>query len=404
MSQVGQPSPRRFTKRILSAQSIRGLPPPTSGSVEYFDDSTPGLSLRITPKRTRTWSLLYRANGIQKRLTLGRYPAVGLADARELAQQAQRTVAKGGDPVGDKRAARHALTFEELAAEYIERYAKLEKKSWAEDQRQIDANLRPVWKMKAAEAVSRRDVRDLLDSMAAQGARIGANRTRALISKIYNFGLERELVDQNPAIGVAKVTRERSRERVLTADELRRVWAACDTQSPHVAAWFRLRLATAQRGGEILRMRWQDRIGEWWTVPADFVKNRQGHRVYLNPIAREILAGIIPTEGYEWVFPESLMGDFKHVSRRLARENRANVSDFRGHDLRRTAASVMTSGGVPRFIVARILNHSESRDITGVYDRYSYDREKRAAMVFWAKQLCAMLADQPLSHAGRFQL
>ena len=98
------------------------------------------------------------------------------------------------------------------------------------------------------------------------------------------------------------------------------------------------------------------------------------------------------------------MGDFKHVSRRLARENRANVSDFRGHDLRRTAASVMTSGGVPRIIVARVLNHSESRDITGVYDRYSYDREKQAAMVFWAKQLCAMLADRPLSHAGRFQL
>ena len=146
----------------------------------------------------------------------------------------------------------------------------------------------------------------------------------------YNFGLERELVDQNPAIGVAKVTRERSRERVLTADELRRVWAACDTQSPHVAAWFLLRLVTAQRGGEILRMRWQDRVGEWWTIQADFVKNQQGHRVYLNPLAREILAGIIPMEGCEWVFPESLMGDFKHVSRRLARANRANVSDFRG--------------------------------------------------------------------------
>ena len=404
MSQAAEPSARRSTKRILSAQSIRGLPPPASGSIEYFDDSTPGLSLRITPKNTRTWSLLYRTNGIQKRLTLGRYPAVGLADAREIAQEAQRTLAKGGDPVGDKRAARHALTFEELAAEYIERYAKLEKKSWAEDQRQIDANLRPVWKSKMAAAVSRRDVRDLLDRMAARGAKIGANRTRALISKIYSFGLERELVDQNPAIGVAKVARERSRERVLTADELRRIWAACDTQSPHVAAWFRLRLATAQRGGEILRMRWRDLVDEWWNIPADFVKNKKGHRVYLNRIAREVLAGMSPTEGSDWMFPESLMGDYKHVSRRLSRENRANVSDFRGHDLRRTAASFMTSGGVPRFIVARVLNHSEDRDITGVYDRYSYDREKRAAMVFWAKQLRAMLADRSLTPVGRFKL
>ena len=374
------------------------------GSVEYFDDATPGLSLRVTPKNTRTWSLLYRTNGVQKRLTLGRYPAVGLADARELAQDAQRTVAKGGDPVGVKRAARQALTFGELATEYIERYAKVEKKSWPEDQRQIDANLLPLWKNKLASTVSRRDVRDLLDRMAARGAKIGANRTRALISKIYNFGLERELIDQNPVVGVAKVARERSRERVLTPDELRRVWNACDTQSLYVAAWFRLRLATAQRGGEILQMRWQDLSGEWWNIPASFVKNRQGHRVYLNRIAREILNGVDRKEDCDWVFPQSLMGDYKHVSRRLASEARANVSNFRGHDLRRTAASLMTSGGVPRFIVARVLNHSEDRDITGVYDRYSYDREKRAAMMYWAKQLRAILADRPLSRAGRFKL
>ena len=391
-------------KRILSAQSIRGLRPPTSGSVEYFDDSTPGLSLRITPKDTRTWSLFYRTNGIQKRLTLGRYPAMGLADARELAHDAQRTVAKGGDPAADKRAARQAVTFKELAAEYIERHAKPRKKSWAEDQRQIDADLLPLWKHKLAAAVSRRDVRDLLDRMADRGASVGANRTRALVSKIYNFGLERELVDHNPANGVAKVGRERSRERVLSADELRRVWAACDTQSPHVAAWFRLRLVLAQRGGEILQMRWQDLAGQWWNLPPGFVKNKQGHRVYLNRLATGILSGFSPTEGCDWVFPESLMGDHKHVSRRLAGAIRANIKDFRGHDLRRTAASFMTSGGVPRFIVARVLNHSEDRDITGVYDRYSYDREKRAALTFWGKQLRAVLAGRSVTSAGRFRI
>ncbi len=85
------------------------------------------------------------------------------------------------------------------------------------------------------------------------------------------------------------------------------------------------------------------------------------------------------------------------MSRRLTRENRANIGDFRGHDLRRTAASFMTSGGVPRFVVARVLNHSEDRDITGVYDPYSYDREKRAALTFWGKQLRAVLADRPVT-------
>ena len=87
------------------------------------------------------------------------------------------------------------------------------------------------------------------------------------------------------------------------------------------------------------------------------------------------------------------MGDYKHVGRRLAQSTRANIiaeskatagvrdkADIRGHDLRRTAASSMASGGVPRFVIGRILNHSEEKDITSVYDRYSYDAEKKAAM------------------------
>jgi integrase len=119
-------------------------------------------------------------------------------------------------------------------------------------------------------AISRSDVREILDRIVARGSKVAANRVRALISKIYSFGLQRELVDHNPVVGVAKPTGEESRERVLTDDEIRRVWAACETQNDWVAAWFRLRLVTAQRGGELLQMRWQDidASGAWWTIPA----------------------------------------------------------------------------------------------------------------------------------------
>ena len=109
------------------------------------------------------------------------------------------------------------------------------------------------------------------------------------------------------------------------------------------------------------------------------------------------------------------MGDFKHVGRRLAQSTRANIvaepkangkardrADVRGHDLRRTAASLMASGGVPRFVISRILNHSEEKNITSVYDRYSYDAEKRRAMEFWDRQLTAVLANESLARVGRF--
>jgi integrase len=116
-----------------------------------------------------------------------------------------------------------------------------------------------------------------------------------------------------------------------------------------------------------------------------------------------------------WVFPKTRMGDYKHVGRRLAQSTRANIvtalkqagaarerADIRGHDLRRTAASFMASGGVPRFVISRILNHSEEKDITSVYDRYSYDAEKRRAMEFWDRLLTAVLANKSLPRVGRF--
>jgi integrase len=98
------------------------------------------------------------------------------------------------------------------------------------------------------------------------------------------------------------------------------------------------------------------------------------------------------------------MGGYKHVGRRLAQRTRANIvadpkppgaaldrADIRCHDLRRTAASLMASGGVPRFVISRILNHSADEDITSIYDRYSYHAEKREAMEFWNRQLTAIL-------------
>ena len=107
---------RESKRRILNASTLKALVPPPVGSVDHFDDLTPGLSLRITSNDVRTWTVFFRdKNERQNCLTLGRFPAVTLADARELAREAQRTVAKGGDPVAEKRAAREVLTFGELA-------------------------------------------------------------------------------------------------------------------------------------------------------------------------------------------------------------------------------------------------------------------------------------------------
>lgn len=415
-------SPRQPKRRILAATSLRALRPPRTGSVDYFDAMTPGLSLRITANDARTWTLFYRdKNGRQKRPSLGRLAAVSLAVARELAREAQLKVATGGDPVQEKRLAREVLTFGDLAKRYLDDYAKPNKRSWKEDERQLEAGLLPKWKNRPALEIASDDLLAVLNAKVREGAPVAANRYRALVSRIYTFGAEQRLVPatSNPVIGVKKPTKEATRERVLTADEIRRLWEACATQNAYVCAWFRLRLVTAQRGGELLQMRWQDidPKSHFWTIPAEFVKNAHGHRVFLNKTARALLATVPRDERSIWVFPKSFMGDYKHVGRRLAQSTRANIvavskkegtardrADIRGHDLRRTAASLMASGGVPRFVISRVLNHSEGEHITSVYDRYSYDGEKKAAMEFWGQQLTAILAGKSMSRIGRFAM
>jgi integrase len=409
-------------RRILNDTTIRSLRPPATGRVDYFDDLTPGLSLRVTANNARAWMVFYRnKNGRQKRLTLGRYPAVKLVDARELAREAQRNVAHGGDPVIEKRAAREVLTFGALAKEYIDNYAKPNKRSWQEDARQLNASLLPKWKMRPAAEISAEELLAVLNAKVRAGAPVAANRLRALVSRIFTYAAGQRLIapTANPVIGVKKPTKETTRDRVLTDSEIRRLWDACATQNAYVCAWFRLRLVTAQRGGELLQMRWQDidPKSHFWTIPGEFVKNAQGHRVYLNDTARKTLAGVPKLKKAVWVFPKSFMGDFKHVGRRLAQSTRANIvaqpktdgkerdrADVRGHDLRRTAASLMASGGVPRFVISRILNHSEEKNITSVYDRYSYDAEKRAAMEFWNRQLVAILKGRSALSVRRFAM
>lgn len=418
--QFPHPAVRRERRRILNDTSIRSIKAPAAGRIDYFDDATPGLSLRVTSNDVRTWTVFYRdKNGRQKRMTLGRYPAVKLVDARELARDAQRKVAHGGDPVVEKRAARDVLTFGDLATEYIDSHAKPNKRSWKEDERQLNATLLPKWKTRPAAEISAEDLLAVLNAKVKAGAPVAANRLRALVSRIFTFAAEQRLVPPtaNPVIGVKKPTKETTRDRVLTDDEIRRLWDACATQNPYVCGWFRLRLVTAQRGGELLQMRWQDidPKSHFWTIPAAFVKNAHGHRVYLNEAARKILDDVPRREEAIWVFPKSFMGDYKHVGRRLAQSTRANIvakpkangkerdrADVRGHDLRRTAASLMASGGVPRFVISRILNHSEEKNITSIYDRYGYDAEKRAAMEFWNRQLSAVLRGRSASKVRRF--
>lgn len=383
----------------LTDRTIKALKPPEHGQVDYFDDSPRGFGVRVSQSGHRSFFVMYRFQGRLRRHTLGPYPHLTLATARQMAKDALHAVAHGKDPGAAKQADRRAETFGELADDYLKSHAKPNKRSWKEDERILKHDLLPHWRGRKAKDITRRDVWAVLTPISDErGSPIMANRTLALARRIFNFGIEREIVPSNPCYKIKAPAAERERDRVLGHDELRALWKAL----PATPAWFqivfKLYLFTLQRHHEVLGMGRSeiDLEAGWWTIPASRTKNGLVHRVPLAPAVVELLSDWTRSNSHpEWVFPSPVhSGPLATLQKPVRLLRKLSGVEFRTHDLRRTAASNMTSIGIPRHTVARILNHLE-RDVTRVYDRYSYDAEKRSALRRWSDELVLLIKRDP---------
>ena len=330
----------------LTDRTVQALHPNPSRQVDYFDVRWPGFGVRVSPAGRKSWVVMYRFHGRVRRVTIGPYPYVSLADARARAQALMTQVFQGTDPAAVKAAERLAETFAQLAEEYLERHAKPRKRTWREDERILKRELLPHWgKMKAKE-VTRRDVRLLIDKVIDRGVTTYANRIFALARNIFNFALQRDIVDANPCHGLPQPQREHHRDRVLSESEIGVLWSEFEAERPLVAASYKLRLLTAQRGGEILGMGWDhiDFASAWWTIPPEIAKNGMAHRVPLSRQVRVILAEIkLLSLSSTWVFPNPTRSGPMETTQKAAERIRTRTGiDFRQHALRRTAASHMT--------------------------------------------------------------
>ncbi len=385
--------------------SIKALKPRAKRFEVYSDEKT-GFGLRVSETGVKSWLSRYRRNGELVRLTLGTYPAMTLKQARIKHNEFRSWLHDGVDPRHELKRRRKeaeqvrlteagAGTVGGLAHEYLERHARPKKRSWREDERILKKDILPQWKQYKAKDITRRDVIKLLDRIADRGAPIMANRTLAVISRMFGFGVRRGIVDASPCVAIDPPGEEKSRDRVLTENEVRAFWSGLHkarAQEP-VKLALKLQLVTVQRRGEIAGAAWSefDLATGWWTVPAGRSKNSLSHRVPLSSLALELLTELKQLAGdSQWLLP-SPRGDQPITDRALTRaisNNRIvfDIPPFTPHDLRRTAASLMTGMGIPRLVVKKILNHVEG-DVTAVYDRHSYDKEKRQALEKWANKL-----------------
>ena len=390
--------PRKTAKRLTVA-FVEKVPAPVSGRKEHFDAILPGFALRVTSMGHKSWVLYYRVHGRNRRLTLGSYPAIKLDVARKLAREALERVAEGGDPAAEKKAAKQRGSkqderFEAVVELFVEKYAKQHTRGWAETARIFKKYVNPKWGSRHIADITRHDVIELLDDMVGGGAPIMANRTLAAIRKLYNWCLDRGLVEATPAARIRAPGKETQRERTLSDDEIKAIWEACPALGYPFGPLVRLLLVTAQRREEVAGMRWSDIDLEaaLWTLPREMTKADRVHEVPLSPLAREIIGAL--KQGGVYLLTSGRRGDkpvsgFSVAKRRL--DKLSGVTGWRLHDLRRTAGTNMARLKVADSTISRVMNHAEG-GVTRIYRRYGYLDEKRDALDKWSDRLATILS------------
>ena len=398
-------------KRNLTARRVESIRPPVRGQAEHFDATLPGFALRVTAKGSRSYILYYRPKvgphaGKLRRDTIASASMLTLAEAREKARKRRRQVDAGFDPreidrqerAGRRERARN--TFGRVQAQFIVKHAKRHTRSWRDTRRILRNHVVPLWKDRPVDSIKRRDVIELLDSIARRHP-VLANRVLAHVRKLFNWSMERGILEASP-VALVKIPggKEHPRDRSLTDVEIKALWPAFETAGYPFGPMMALLLLTLQRRGEVATMRWSDLDLEEkvWRLPSEATKARRAHVVPLSPPAIAILQSL-PQHTGSYVFTtkagEKPVSGYSRAKQRVevainATREQDGLGPLPGwhlHDLRRTGASGMARLGVPVDHIGRVLNHAPRGVTATVYDRHSYLPEKRRALELWASHI-----------------
>ena len=408
----------------LTDRKIASLKP-EKNLIEWWDEKIPGFGVRVSPKGKKTWFVMYRFAGLRRRFKFGRYPEVCLEEARRRARKALADVSESKDPAQYKKAEEalikrerlEAKTFGQLAQLYLDEYARLNKRSWQEDERIIRKLLTPEFGTLNVKDIARTHVRGFLRGMAAKTP-VQANRTHACLRKIFNWAIKEELVDLegNPAAGISNPGgRETPKERSLSDDEIRAAWKEMEADSTAPKRALQLILLTGQRPGEVVGLRWEELnlSDAIWTLPGSRAKNRMASLVPLSIQSlrviqrqRETLEAQREKRGPKgaaaapsvFVFPcRHLTKDKPMTVYAIDQEaqrisQKLGIPGFSPHDLRRTCSTKLGEMLIPGHLIDRIMNHKPTGITDRVYNRYDYFKEKREALTSWGARLSRIVS------------
>ena len=389
--------------KALTAKAVEKMRPDPDRRLEIPDGLLPGLYLVVQPSGAKSWAVRFRANGKTAKVTLGRFPAIELAKARELARDQFSAVAKGRDPAAEKRAAKGAgqaialpTTVGGLCDLYVQRHLKPNVRRWESARGEIDNHIRPRLGSMPLTALTRADVREMTRDI-GEAYPVAANRALARLRAVLNWAVAEDLVEANVAAGIKRPTRESPVDRILSDTEMRAVWNASDGLNYPAREFARLLILSGQRRDDVRLMHWDeiDLETQAWAIPAERYKSRRSHLVPLSDAMVNILAGLPFKDKGGYVL--SLDGGakpFGSVHRpKVALDNAANVTGWTWHDLRRSMRTGLSRLGVRQDIAERAIGHAVGGRLGATYNLYEFAEEKRQALEAWARHVAGLVAD-----------
>jgi integrase len=401
--------------------------PPRSGRLEIADLRQAGLVLRITSNGARSFAYRFRHPHSRKtlRATIGPYPATSLESARKRAKEMAAQVAHGTNPIEARNAEREAAptrTFQALADRYLKEHAERHKRprSAEEDRRNLAVHVLPKWAKRDFRAIRRADVIEVIESIVSAGKHAAGNRVHSLISKIFSFAIDADLLEANPTARLRKRGVEKVGRRVLDDTEIRTFWRGIvlPPVSRQVGLALRLALLTAARASEVAGARKAefqvlDKPEQAsWLISGERAKNKRDHLVPLPTLAVETIKAAIDLSGdSEFLFPTRL-GRVGPIDRhtltvamvRFAKSLKGPTAKTwqqetpTPHDLRRTGNSRLAQMGIPKEIRDRVLNHITSlRDPESKhYNLCEFQAEKRQALGKLASEIEELIKPAPV--------
>ncbi len=370
----------------LTDQRVATIQPPTRGQAEHRDDLVTGLRLRVGAGGRKAWIVRTRAGGKPINKTLGAYPALKLADARDVARGLLTQIAKDGAPKPRK-------TFGDVAELWIDDVAKARNASWRNQERQLALHVLPHWRDRQIDSLTRGEVRDLIDGIDGEAAPI---RVLALVKTVMRYALYRDYLEVSPADAIPPPGAYVPRDHYLSMPDLARVYRATELLGYPNAGFVKLLILTGQRRMEVASMRWDDvdLKAKTWVIPGENSKNDRSQLVPLATQAANLL-GEQPRIGpFVWTTDgETHIRGFSKAKTRLDTFlAKPPLAPWRFHDLRRSVATHCVRLGVSEEVVERLLNHTPKGVTARVYALHSYEPEKRRALQLWADELEGALA------------